>query len=284
MLKVASDNLSNNKVASGNFSPSLNNNFGGILNCNAAFLALFHKDVRAVIIMHIQAQTEAIATETELKRVETALKTLELTKAIAEAKNISLKSIPPKAALPLFDKLSLEHEESMYEIWAKLLVSAAEEYNPIQIQYAEILSKIGHEEAATLKTLHEYQSKNEGVESAFYARNLIREYNKEIHREEIIDLINDNLEVGIAVDLGEGEYHFDKSSSPDISLPRITASPPDWSFLLEISEDISNKNSIQLLKNLSLIELYQIDSKIYMILTSFGYNFIETLEKYSISK
>jgi len=263
-VELGSNNLLNNEVASGNFSQNTLVSFDGIFNGLEKVVAWIVPSARNALVERYRAETF----------LKIGLKAQEITQKLG----IEIQPIPPKAALPLFDKLSLEHEEDMYDAWARLLVAASDEYNPVQIQYAEILSKIGHAEATILKTIYEYQDKNNGVESLFDGKRLIEKYNKEIQLEEIIDEINGNLDVEEIVGYGG------INSTPEISIKYNTIKTPNLNFLYEDSTGIYDEINIQLLDNLALIERWQVDSKVYIVLTSFGYNFIETLEKYSIAK
>ena len=135
--KTASDNLSNNEIASGNFNQNTLASFEGVFNGLEKSVGLFFPSVRNAMV--------------ERYRAETFLKIGSKAQDIIEKLGLEVKPIPPKAALPLFEKMTLEHEPEMYQAWAKLLVASAENYNPIQMQYADILSQIGSKEAKLLK-------------------------------------------------------------------------------------------------------------------------------------
>lgn len=142
---IASKNLSNNQVASDNFSQNTLVSFDGVFKGLEKTVGLLIPSVRNAIVERYRAETTGIILEKAIK--------------IIKDKNLEIKPIPAKIALPLFDELSIEHEEDMYEIWAKLLVSSTLNYDPISIYYAEILSKIGSNEAKLLLEMYRTQTK-----------------------------------------------------------------------------------------------------------------------------
>ncbi len=148
--KALSDNLNNNAIASNNnigsdnFSQNTLMSFNGCFNNIADAIAMFFPSMREAKVERYRAET--------FYRI--GLKAEHIIKILG----IQINPIPPKGAIPLFDKLSLEHEEKMHDLWAKLLVEAATSYNPIQLQYAEILSQISSEEAILLKEIYQKQS------------------------------------------------------------------------------------------------------------------------------
>ena len=90
-------------------------------------------------------------------RAETInLITLETYK-IAQNEDIQLNPIPAKIALPMIEKMSLEHEPDMYEKWARLLIATGVKPNPIHQQYAEILSNLNNQNAVVLKEIYRNQ-------------------------------------------------------------------------------------------------------------------------------
>jgi len=76
---------------------------------------------------------------------------------IAKSENIQINPLPPKIALPLVEKLSLEDEPDMFERWAKLLIAAGVNPNPIHQQYADILSGLNSQSANLLKEIYMHQ-------------------------------------------------------------------------------------------------------------------------------
>ena len=286
---TASNNLSNNNVASGNFSQntlvSFNVDFKGLENT----VGLIIPSVRNVMIERYRAETF----------YKIGMKTEEIIKLLG----IDIHPIPPKAALPLFEKASLEHEENMYDLWAKLLVGAINKYNPIQLQYAEILSKIGCEEANILRTVFNYQSCYHGWQTEEY-------YDKDINIEknniERIALAN-NLEIGI---LKYSNYKNDETEDAgyiaEIRGLEDFDNKPDYSYLYKIYgktdnctlQELTNYeyiNSLDLLQSLNLLKydyvpywkipkyINEQKTHLRMFLTSFGYRFILSLETYQNS-
>jgi len=127
--------LSDNKVSLVN----IENDFSGFREVVAMFFPLLRKE----ILLRYRAETIA--------RVG-----LEAYR-IAQSENIQIKPIPPKIALPIIEKLSLEHEPDMFERWTKLLIAAGVNPNPIQQQYADILSGLNSQGANLLKDIYSHQ-------------------------------------------------------------------------------------------------------------------------------
>lgn len=189
--KALSDNLNNNTVASNNNIGNDNfskNSLFSFINCFNGLdktIALLFPSIREAMVERYRAET--------LCRI--GIKATDILQILG----ISANPIPPKGAIPLFDKLSLEHEEEMYDLWAKLLVEAATDYNPIQLQYADVLSQIGSEEAILLKAIYQKQSQISIHDNIWTVINQIKGvfgrtysvyYNGEtFNRENIIDVL-----------------------------------------------------------------------------------------------
>ncbi|MDY6895841.1 MAG: Abi-alpha family protein, partial [Thermotogota bacterium] len=62
----------------------------------------------------------------KFKRWERQIRLIEKVETLIEQKSLSqsIRSIPPKLALPIFQNASLEENESLHDVWAKLLVTA----------------------------------------------------------------------------------------------------------------------------------------------------------------
>jgi len=80
---------------------------------------------------------------------------------IAKNENIKVNPIPTKIALPLIEKMSLEHEPEMYEKWANLLIAAGVKPNTLHLQYADILSNLNSQSANFLKSVYGRQDSEE---------------------------------------------------------------------------------------------------------------------------
>jgi hypothetical protein len=137
-INIASGNkaISDNKLSLFN----IEMDFSGLKDA----IALFFPDFRHEMILRYRAETSA--------------KILLEAKRLAQNEKIQINPIPPKIANSIFEKMSLEHEEDMYEKWAKLLVAAGVKPNPIQQQYAEILSNLNSLSANLLKEIYNNQT------------------------------------------------------------------------------------------------------------------------------
>jgi len=83
-----------------------------------------------------------------LQQEETLTKIAHRAIAKMKARQISPKRVPIKFLVPFLEKASLEDEDSeLVELWANLLASAAEEYNPHYIHFANIISEMSAQQA-----------------------------------------------------------------------------------------------------------------------------------------
>lgn len=261
---VSNSMLSNNNVASDNFSNNTLISFEKVFSGLENLVALFFPSVR-------NAQVERY-------RAETTLLIAQKAQELKNKYNIEVNPIPQKAAIPLFEKLSVEHEEDMYDLWAKLLVDTSSAYMPIHIQFAEILSKIGGQEAKLLQAVFNFQKANK-----YLSRDIEEElerYNEKCLIADAADEISGNLDVGETEEC-EGMYNFHHSSSPEIY---INVPYPnevviyDRTYLFD--GKICDETSLDLLKQLNLIRIFYDSGDTCIVLTELGYDMLETLSKY----
>lgn len=282
--KIVSENLSNNEVISGNFSQNKLIDFDVDFNGLEKTVSLFFPSVRNAFV--------------ERYKAETFLKIGLKAQDIIDRLGIEVKPIPPKAALPLFEKMSLEHEEDMYDLWAKLLVNASIGYDPMQIQYAEILSKIGSNEARLLKDVFEFLAPLHDweTEERFNSDKKIEENN--LQKAELARLID--ITVTQATNYKKDEWE-DVGYRTEINGLDEPIEKPDFSYLYKIYGKNPNcileelityegLNSLDLLQSLNLIKYEYIPAwkipqyiedkrtHIRIFLTSFGYRFVLSLE------
>lgn len=97
-----------------------------------------------------------------VKQIDNFQKILERAKNIKDILGINVFQPPLKFSIPFIKQATCEHEEKMYDIWANLLIEAATSYNPIQLQYVDILSKIGNNEANLLHKIYQKQKQQGG--------------------------------------------------------------------------------------------------------------------------
>ena len=152
--KAISENLNDNTIASNN--QLLANNKVSI-ETRGAIDALFENTLEVMCMP--KEKFKQIKSGLIVKQIENCQKILMRAKEIKDNFGINILPPPLKFSIPFMKEAACEHEEEMYDLWAKLLVEAAENYNPIQLQYAEILSQIGSREANLLKNIYYHQSK-----------------------------------------------------------------------------------------------------------------------------
>lgn len=194
-------------------------------------------------------------------------------KEYATNADVELNPTPPKFLLPFIEKASLEDDEYLQKEWAKLLVAASENYNPIHLQYKDILSQIGSEEARLLKEIYDWQIRDKnGEEFLAIANNLIKDYNDQWSLIEAVDAVNGGLEVEEI----RTEFYI---GSPDVSV-KYPDNPkrPELDFLFAPHYDYYTSTSPEILERLALIKIIENEHGPFLALTPFGYNFVETLE------
>lgn len=290
MVKNASDNEVN--VLSKNT----------LLNFNLSF-----KGLSDVVALFFPSMREAMV---ERYRAETIAKIGGIANNIARDANIEINPIPPKMSLPLIEKMSLEHEEDMYDMWARLLVASGKEYNPIQIQYIDILSKLGNFEAKLLKDVYLKQRGKDGKDriDSYERLKSKAEFDEAYKSSRIQEQINHIAEeVNSAL---SSSINSAKSFSRRVaSKPTVHVSAGHFTFPYYYPPDKDNPPYIRYIsdlidaykpetesKILSLVKLGLIEKEytfyfeknesrtmerkhgIGIILTEFGYSFIECLE------
>jgi hypothetical protein len=87
-------------------------------------------------------------------RWKSAVRMLSRAREIAEEQGLAIGEVPLKFLVPFLEKCSLEDEDgSLVETWARLLASAASDYDDRYLKYTDILSKLGHEDVVILSEM-----------------------------------------------------------------------------------------------------------------------------------
>lgn len=93
-------------------------------------------------------------------RFKNQVKILEKSRKYVEKRNINLKEIPIKILVPLLEQASLEEDESMQELWARLLTNMIDSDKNLQNNiFPYILGQISIEEFNELEKLNYYEIK-----------------------------------------------------------------------------------------------------------------------------
>lgn len=269
MIETTQNNLSNNKALSDN-KMSLWGDFNIDIDFKELAL-LFFPAVRSAMI-----QTKLL----ELYKVQadTVASILYKAKEIADKTGIQIQTLPAKFGLPVLEKMSLEIDDTeMQEQWAKLLVAAGKDYNSIHIQYADILSKIGGNEARILKEIYNYQR---GYKYLYNdVKEEIKDYDEKCLIADAANAISGGMEVGDVIE-DEGMYSLHRSSNtPEI---HINVSYPEnvtlYDRLYLFDNKVCNETGVSFLEQLGLIKKYIDSGDICLVLTEEGYDFINTLD------
>jgi len=243
----------------------------------------------------------------QAKKNENIAKTLLHYYILAEKLGVKKQfNFPIKFGIPVFEKIGLEEDEDLQKEWAKLLVTASEEYNSIHLQYADILSRIDGDEARLLKEIYYKQIEKDGI-------NELKEFEKataDFHNNRTLKDSLRQLDSGISRKLNDSSLNRNRNSL-DIKLSSVInfssllrysfplikegeAEQFDWGFgcpPAEMFTKISKLTaSLMLLQKLDLIKYnFQSNSAgngLYkpgwgVLLTPFAYEFIKTLEETS---
>jgi len=266
----------------------------GLINFDVDFsglkdaVALFFPSIRHEIVLRYRAETIAKIGIEAYK--------------IAQAENIQINPIPSKIALPLIEKMSLEHEQDMYEKWAKLLIATGVKSNPIHQQYADILANINNENANFLKGIYkEQKSPNAEKEyEAYINQSIFKECYDDIRRSSShVSILGKREESALPDSFGAFRSYFEYP----LILYGTEKSIETYTSYYENDKAVKIKNTILVftkndnnsligLEKLGLIRhqyLYEEQGKdedgktIYrkrcgVLLTPFGYSFVDCLE------
>ena len=290
-VKIASDNKlfsdNTNKVSLFN----IENDFSGL---DKAILCFF-PSIRHEMLLRYRAETIAKIGIEAYK--------------IAQNKNIMINPIPPKIAMPLVEKMSLEHEPDMYEKWANLLIAVGANPNPVHQQYTDLLYNLDNYSAKFLRNIYINQKMKMNAEAVY------DQYIEHSMLNKIYNVINKQFSDRFSA-LGENNNPISSNSSfyhPSFTFPmiihgteksvlyhwvvvsgkdkdkNININPKDHeSPCLSLSE--RDKKMLQLLVKLDLIKFHVLNSvrsednnRIYIerygvFLTEFGYSFVDCLE------
>jgi hypothetical protein len=283
-IKVGSDNEITVKP------PFVHNEFhlGGIEKA----IALFFPSVRKEFLLRMRAETiDKVSCE--------AYK-------MAMNGNIPIKPIPNKIAVPLIEKMSLEHEPDMYEKWARLLIAAGVNPNPIHQQFADILANLNNQNANFLKEIYtkqaddEYENKFDEYIDKTRFQDLYKEAEKKAKKEN--DGVSEYSRSILSYMPFHNSFHFplfisgteEKIISTKIwtvneNSPMAIPGEREDTFLVLTKEE---NNMLLGLEKLGLIKYQEFDTErekikgeeyIYVkqygvLLTKFGHSFVDCLE------
>jgi len=276
-IKIGSDN----KVASDNtFKGALINFEPHIYGLENA-VSLFFPSMRYEVIQRYRAETIAkIGIEAY---------------RLANEENIQFKPIPPKIAMPLLEKMSLEHEPDMYEKWASLLLTAAVKPSPLHLQYADILANLDNRSANFLKEVYDQQegTTTEELYNYFREQSTFDEHLTMTIRETRMSIPGTKYKPMVTEPGKEFSFPMVVTGTEKNVMVLNKKNPSEAReerFTLLTNEE---KNFLSALKRLGIIEYQQLNLKdektedgniellerYGVLLTRFGYSFVDCLEK-----
>jgi hypothetical protein len=225
--------------------------------------------------------------------------------AYNKAKESGLQSvpIPPKIALPLIEKMSLEHEPDMYVKWANLLIAVSINSNPLHQQYAELLSNLDCHCAIFMNSIYTEQKMKQNAEAVY------EQYIENVRFSKIYDDVNKQFSRRLKA-LGENNLSVSDHFSiyhPFFTFPIILYGSEEdflyhWVHASDKKENINpdehkspclslpekDEKMLLLLVKLGLIKYQELVHEISkenvyikrygVLLTEFGYSFIDCLE------
>ena len=79
--------------------------------------------------------------------------------------SFSSRSVPLNIAIPIFEAASLEEDDDLQDLWARLLVNAADSGSGCEVKrgFVSILQDFGHMEARLLQAIHDAPPLKGGV-------------------------------------------------------------------------------------------------------------------------
>lgn len=86
-------------------------------------------------------------------RFENAIKTIKRAEEITENEGIKIKQLPLNFLVPFLEQASLQEDDQLTDIWARLLSNAATEYNPIYAVIKDTLSRLTSKEVHLLNQI-----------------------------------------------------------------------------------------------------------------------------------
>lgn len=79
-------------------------------------------------------------------RYENAIKIIDRARNISKKEKINIKNVPLNFLVPFLEQASLQEDDEITEIWARLLTSAATDYDPILIVIKDTLTRLSSRE------------------------------------------------------------------------------------------------------------------------------------------
>ncbi|MCY4614273.1 MAG: Abi-alpha family protein [Nitrospira sp.] len=75
------------------------------------------------------------------------------------------RAVPRNVAIPIFEAASLEEDDDLQDLWARLLVNAADAESGVEVKrgFVSILQDLGHMEVRLLQKIHDAPPKESGV-------------------------------------------------------------------------------------------------------------------------
>jgi hypothetical protein len=112
-----------------------------------------------VMQVPVDESTGMLADYLKFKRFELQASLVEKIKAIIDSRPClkNLRAVPPKIALPIFYGASIEEDDDLHTIWARLLASAMDPEQPkLRTAFADILRQLEGADVGLLTLMYSY--------------------------------------------------------------------------------------------------------------------------------
>lgn len=147
----------------------------------------------------------------KLWRLKNQIRNLEKVKKIVDEEKIDVKQVNLKVLIPYLDGVSLEEDETLQDLWAKLFTNYIDTSKNLTINvYPNILKQLSTNEVTILRFLQ--SNGNKLTFKGYYANKDIKFTSEELANLERLGLIKETLEIsqyGGDIDESTGQWKWD---------------------------------------------------------------------------
>lgn len=96
---------------------------------------------------------DLLSDKVRIIRFENAIKTINRAQEICKKEKIKIEKIPINFLVPFLEQVSLQDDDDVKEIWARLLTSAASDYDPILMVIKDSLARMTSKEVGIIEEI-----------------------------------------------------------------------------------------------------------------------------------